>query len=239
MFSNFLVAAMAPPLLFITTSSIIQNAGESIDISTNDVLASALAWGSFVVLLPVAGAAFIVLNEHIHSAISRKVRMIQLESERTASSTYQSEGDRMIQAIRKKLKVPRVPRRLIALLAGPSPFILALVFMYVTRYLPMRHDTGWIIYLTHHQDAIIQSLIVSSVLVAVFSTLLRNKVGTLLAGFQPVLIQAMFILTDATRHIALNLPLAAITILPLLILLMTLGRELGQQDVQDKEEKPQ
>ena len=117
MLSNILVAAMAPPLLFITTSSILQNAADSIDLSTNEVLVTSLAWGSFGVSLAAGGVAFIVLNEHIHSAISRKVRMIQLESERTAGSPCQSEGDRMIQVIKEKLRVPKVPRTAIAGLA--------------------------------------------------------------------------------------------------------------------------
>ena len=233
MCSNFLVAAMAPPLLFITTSSILQNAAESTDNANNQMLASSLAWGSIGVSLAAAVVAFIVLNEHIQSAISRKVRMIQLESERTASSPYQSEGDRMIQTIRKKLKVPEIWRTKIAVLAGVSPGILALIFMYArltdaTGTSAIFHDSGWIKYLVQHQDDIIQSLIVSSVMVAVFSTVLRNKVATFLAGFQPVLIQAMFILTDTSRDIALNFPLAAITVLPLLILLITLKGEIGQ-----------
>lgn len=108
--SNILVAAMAPLLLFITTSAIVQNAEESIEIfsaqntvesvdtstsqeetgdvdsSTNQIYAPSLAWGSIGVSLLAAVAAFLVLNEHIHSAISRKVRMIPLETERPGSS---------------------------------------------------------------------------------------------------------------------------------------------------------
>ena len=244
MCSNFLVAAMAPPLLFMTTSSILQNAAKSIDdASTSQMWASTLAWGSIVGSLAAAVVAFIILNEHIHSAISRKVGMIQRESERTASSPYQSEGNRMIQAIKKKLRVPKVPRTAIAWLAGASPFILALIFMYArlmhsTGTSAIFPDSGWIKYLVQHQDAIIQSLIVSSVMVAVFLALLRNRVATLLAGFQPVVIQAMFILTDVGRHFALNLPLAAITVLPLLILLVTFRREIDQLYDQERVRNP-
>ena len=87
MFSNVLVAAMAPPLLFITTSSIIRNAGMAIDdTSTTEMMAPYIAWGSIGVSLAAAVVALMVLNEHIHSAISRKVRLIQRESETTASS---------------------------------------------------------------------------------------------------------------------------------------------------------
>ena len=85
-FSNVLVAAMAPPLLFITTSSILQNAADSIDMSNNQISASSLAWGSLGASLAAAVVAFIVLNEHMHSAISRKVSLIQQESERVTSS---------------------------------------------------------------------------------------------------------------------------------------------------------
>ena len=89
MFSNVLVSTMAPPLLFITTSSILQNAAISIDdTSTNQMMAPYIAWGSFGVSLAAAGVAFIVLNEHLHSTISRKIRMSQWDSERTASSPF-------------------------------------------------------------------------------------------------------------------------------------------------------
>lgn len=240
--SNILVAAMAPPLLFITTSSILRNASKSIGLTSNETLASSLAWGSFGVTLAAAGVAFIVLNEHIHSAISRKVRMIQLESERTADSPSQSEGNRMIQAIKRKLKALKVPRTAIAGLAGTSPFILALIFVwarssYTTGTSVIFQAGEWFKYLIQHQDAIIQTLIVSSVMVAVFCTLLRNKLATFLAAFQPGVIQAMFILTDRGQHLALNLPLAVITVLPLLVLLLTLGRDVGQQNDRDEAER--
>ena len=131
----------------------------------------------------------------------------------------------MIQTVKKNLKVPRA---MIVLLAGASPFIVALILVFATTPSPISRGTGWFNYLVQNQDDIIQSLIVSSVMVAVFSTLLRCKVATLVAGFQPAVIQAMFMLTDSTRHITLSLPLAAITVFPLLILLMTFGREIGQ-----------
>ena len=136
----------------------------------------------------------------------------------------------MIQTIRKKLKVPEIWRTKIAVLAGVSPGIIALLFMFTTRTSAISHDSGWITYLVQHQGDIVQTLIVSSVMVAVFSTLLRYKLATFAAGFQPVLIQLMFILTDSGRHIALNLPLAAITVLPLLILLIALIREIGEEE---------
>ena len=144
----------------------------------------------------------------------------------------------MIQTIRKKLRVPGIPRTTIAVLAGISPFILALALMYAISASTRHYDTGWIRYLVQHKDDIIQSLIVSSVMVAVFSTVLRNRVATFAAGFQPVVIQAMFILTDVSRHITLKLPLAAITVLPLLILVMTLRREIDQVDDREKMRGP-
>ena len=134
----------------------------------------------------------------------------------------------MIQSIRKNLKVSISPRHLIAQFAGAAPFILALALMIATKSPTTTPTTAWIKYLVQHQDDIIQSLIVSSVMVAIFLALLRSKVATFTAGFQPVVIQAMFIITDSTRHIALSLPIVAITVLPLLILLITLRREIDQ-----------
>ena len=145
------------------------------------------------------------------------------------------EGDRMIQTVKKNLEVPRILRHLIALLAGASPFILAfIILVFGTKNSAIPHDTGWIRDLIQHQDDIIQTLIVSSLMVALFSTLLRSKVVILVAGFQPVLIQTIFILTDVNRHIALNLPLAAITVLPLVIVFMSLRREIDQLDAEER-----
>ena len=141
----------------------------------------------------------------------------------------------MIQTVKKNLKVLRIPRYLIALLAGASPFIVALILVFATTPSPISRGTGWFNYLVRHQDDIIQTLIVSSLMVAVFfSTLLRSKEVILVAGFQPVLIQTMFILTDVNRHIALNLPLSAITVLPLLIVFMSLRREIDPLDAEER-----
>ena len=144
----------------------------------------------------------------------------------------------MIQTTRDKLRAPRDSRYWVALLAGVAPFILALLLMSVTKTMIASRDAEWIKYLVCHQDDIIESLVVSSIMVAVFCTLLRNKVVIFVAGFQPVVIQAMFIVTDTSRHIALNFPLAAITVLPLLVLLMALGREIGQANDQDTVRSP-
>ena len=139
----------------------------------------------------------------------------------------------MIQTVKRNLKAPKIPRHSIALLAGASPLIFALLMLGLTvqNSTTLHGGAGWIRYLIQHQDDIIQSLIVSSVMVGVFSTVLRCKAATFAAGFQPVVIQSMFLLTDSTRHIALNIPLAAITVLPLLNLLLTLKKEIDQLDV--------
>ena len=144
----------------------------------------------------------------------------------------------MIQTIRKKLGVFRIPKHRIALLAGSSPIILAFILIYVTEYTLIFHDTGWFKYLVQNQDEFVQSLIVSSIIVAVFSTLLRVRLAIFVAGFQPVIIQIMFILADVNQHIALSLSIAAITILPLLILLAIFIRDIDQIDNQEGIEKP-
>ena len=147
-------------------------------------------------------------------------------------------GDRMIQTIRKKLRVFRIPKHRIALLAGSSPIILAFILMYVTEYTLIFHDTGWFKYLVQNQDEFVQSLIVSSIMIAVFSTLLRVRLVTFVAGFQPVIIQIMFILADVNQHIVLSLSIVAITILPLLILLTIFIKDIDQIDNQEGIEKP-
>ena len=147
----------------------------------------------------------------------------------------------MIQTIRKKLGVFSIPRHMIALLAGSSPFMFAFmifIFAYFTRNSPMPHDTGWVRFLVQHQDEFVQSLIVSSVMVAVFFALLRNKAAIFAAGAQTATIQIMFIVADARQHLALNLPIAAIIILPLLILLLAFSKDIDQVDTQEETERP-
>ena len=144
----------------------------------------------------------------------------------------------MKQKIRNYLNYLRVPGYRIAIVAGIAPLIVAVAFMFAKETLVTSPDRGWTIFLVQHQDGIIQSLIVSSLLVTVFITLLHNAAVTLLAGFQTAIISAMFILTDGSPHILLNVGLAAIIILPLLILLITLNRDISQLYDQDKKRSP-
>ncbi len=143
----------------------------------------------------------------------------------------------MIQTIREKLRVPRIPRTTIACLVGAIPIIVALLLLSALTSTTYRH-TEWVKFLNEHQDAIIQSLIVSSVMVAIFSALLRYKLATFAAGLQPVLIPVMFLVSDESRHLTLNLPLAVIAVLPLVILVMVLRKELDQLDNQEKTRNP-
>lgn len=144
----------------------------------------------------------------------------------------------MIQTIRKKLGVFSIPKHRIALLAGSSPITLAFILIYVTEYNLIFQDTGWVKYLAQNQDEVVQSLIVSAIMVAVFSTVLREKVATFVAGFQPVIIQIMFIVVDERQYIALNLLFVAITILPLFILITIFMKDIDQVDNQEGTERP-
>lgn len=119
-------------------------------------------------------------------------------------------------------------RNTIALVAGAFPLIVALILMHFTEYTRTFRGTGWVDYLVQHQNEFVQALIMSSVMVAVFFALLGNKIAIFAAGLQPVIIQTMFILADVNQHIVLNLSIAAITVLPLSILSITLRRDIDQ-----------
>ena len=127
-----------------------------------------------------------------------------------------------------------VLRPWIALLAAATPLIVAIVFMYAGMQSGIPHYTGWATHLVPYQDDVIQPLLVSSIMVAVFIALLRDMLLTFLAGLQPGIIQAMFIVTDTSRGFALNSVLAAMIILPLLILLIALNKKISQLYDQDK-----
>ena len=123
----------------------------------------------------------------------------------------------MTQTPIKKLKTLRNPTAM--LVAGASPTILAIPLMFIIRYLTINHPcTEWINYLILHQDTIILSLTVSSVMVAALSTTLHCKTATILAGLQIGLIQFMFISTDPTLDLELRAGLTAIIALPIAIL---------------------
>ena len=57
----------------------------------------------------------------------------------------------MIQIIRKKLRVPRIPRTTIAWLAGTSPVVLAFILTSTTRTWIGSHNAGWLKYLNSSQ----------------------------------------------------------------------------------------
>ena len=134
---------------------------------------------------------------------------------------------------------PKVPDNLrwgLALLAGLSPLMFALVVVAATGDLSETDRMGWTKYLVEHLDDLVQSLILSSVMVAVFIALLRCAVATLLTALQPLIIQALFIFTDPSRGVVADIPLLAITLLPLVVLLVTLTPLLRQiYDRQDAE----
>ena len=145
----------------------------------------------------------------------------------------------MLQTIGKKFSDYKLR---IAWLAGASPLILTFGLMYyvtpsTTTPSTTLHNTALAHYLVQHQDDIFQSLILSSVMVAVFCTVLRNKAITFLAALQPAVVQAAFISADSSRDIFESIPITAIIILPLLFLLMTLRMDVVQAYAQDKEEK--
>ena len=144
------------------------------------------------------------------------------------------ESDQMIQTIRKKLSDHRLR---IAWLAGASPLILTFGLGYYITPSPISHDTALAHYLVQHQDDIFQSLIVSSVIVAVFCTMLRNTGVAFLAALQPAVIQVAYISTDSSQDIFRSILITAITVVPVLFLLITLRNEVGQASDQDKEEK--
>ena len=134
---------------------------------------------------------------------------------------------------------PKVPDNLrwgLALLAGLSPLMFALVVVAATGDLSETDRMGWTKYLVEHWEDLVQSLIPSSVMVAVFIALIRCAVATLLTALQPLIIQALFIFTDPSRGVAADIPLLAITLLPLVVLLITLTPLLRQiYDRQDAE----
>ena len=71
------------------------------------------------------------------------------------------------------------PRYWIAALVGVSPFILAVMLLIFTENWNIPTEKGLLKNLADNQQDIIQSLIISSVIVAVFSTVLRRKTATL------------------------------------------------------------
>ena len=125
----------------------------------------------------------------------------------------------------------------IAVLAGISPLIIAFILASYVMISLLTHKMERVEYLLQHQDVIVESLIVSSVFVAVLCTVLRNKTVTFLAACQPVVVQATFLLTDLSLGYTLKISLAAMIVLPVLILLKTLISETDQANDQDKEEE--
>ena len=122
----------------------------------------------------------------------------------------------MIQNIKKKLKLTKTQRAITAYLAGASPIITTSILISTTNNIELKsHNPEWLVYLVQNQKHIFQSLVISFLLVAVFSTLLGNKFITLIAASQPVLIQVASITRPINEDTPLQLVLTAIMIFPL------------------------
>ena len=75
--------------------------------------------------------------------------------------------------------------------------------------------SDWSAYFTNNQDALADSLLVSSILVAAFVVLLGRWQVSLLSALQPPVIQAAFIFGLPDRALCDGIPLLLITVVPL------------------------
>ena len=115
----------------------------------------------------------------------------------------------------------RVSRWITAFVFGASPTFVALLLVVAIGHSTRADaDVEWLLHLADHRDDFISALIVSSVVVAVFCALLRWTWVLFVAPLQPLGIQVIFIFVRSGRDFWSNLPLLAITVLPLGLLLL-------------------
>ena len=116
-------------------------------------------------------------------------------------------------------------RHLIALAAGVSPLILAVLLSWATMQAPtLLQGTELQAYLIQHRETISDHIIVSSLMVAVFCTILRSKIVTFIAGFQSAVTVAALAMPSLDAGMCLRFALVAIIVIPLLVLSLTLRR---------------
>lgn len=127
-------------------------------------------------------------------------------------------GCEIIDSIKAKVKSQRIN---LALVSGAFPLLPGFLLMFVIVGSEYR-NAGWDDYLIQHRVDIYQSLIVSSLMIAVLSTLLGNKLAILAAGLQPGLIQLMLLFTNGLRSVEQNLLPGVIVMFPMLILFIAL-----------------
>ena len=125
----------------------------------------------------------------------------------------------MSQITPRTVSVPTWVRWAIALPAAFSPLVITCVFVFATTGATETDGAEWVSYLLKNWDDLVQSLIVSSVMVAVFTALLACKPLALAAAFQPPVIHVGFIISDPSLGWLAGLPMLLITVLPLAILL--------------------
>lgn len=131
-------------------------------------------------------------------------------------------GCEIIDSIKAKVKSHRIN---LALVSGAFPLLPGFLLMFVIVGSEYR-NAGWDDYLIQHRVDIYQSLIVSSLMIAVLSTLLGNKLAILAAGLQPGLIQLMLLFTNGLRSVEQNLLPGVIVVFPMLILFIALKGDL-------------
>ncbi len=118
-------------------------------------------------------------------------------------------------------------RHRIAVAVGLSPLILALLVSLATiQGSTLTHGTELQAYLIQHREHISQSLIVSSLLVAVFCSTLRSRIVALLGGSQAALTLAALVLPHHNMGPVEILPYIAITVLPVAVLLALLRKDI-------------
>ena len=69
------------------------------------------------------------------------------------------------------------------------PIPANLLVMYITLSMTRSYDSEWILYIAENQDTITQTMMVSTLLTTVIVAALGNKVQTLVAAVQPIIVQ--------------------------------------------------
>ena len=110
---------------------------------------------------------------------------------------------------------------------GAFPGIFAYALMYITTWATPPHSE-LVKYLIQNQDDIFKILIVSSIVIVVHSTLLRNMALTFLFGAQTMIIQMMDVLKDISGNSILIIFAIVMIVLPFMILSMTLVKNISR-----------
>ena len=108
------------------------------------------------------------------------------------------------------------------------PIPANLLVMDITLSMTRSYDSEWILYIAENQDTITQTMMVSTLLTTVIVAALGNKVQTLVAAVQPIIVQTADNAMNNETGLGMTILAAAMIAIPPLVIAVVKREELDR-----------